>query len=66
MILIVARIKTHGKFPGFQMLFYPLKQFQFLPESLVHSCAFGCLCDPPFQNLQIGKDQFQIDRLNIP
>ena len=42
--------------------FYQLKLFG---KCLVHSCLFRNFGDSSVENLDIGKDQFQIDRLNI-
>ena len=42
--------------------FYQLKLFG---KCLVHSCLLGNLCNSSVENLNIRKDQFQIDGLNI-
>ena len=42
-----------------------LYKFQFFCKCLVHSCLFGNLCNSSVKNLNIRKNQFQIDRLNI-
>ena len=47
------------------MLLHSLKEIQFFCSLFVHTGCFGNFGDSTFQDLNIRKDQFQIDRLNV-
>ena len=64
-VFIIRYFKRSCHLTCFQMCLDGLYKFQFFCKCLVHSCLFGNLCNSSVKNLNIRKDQFQIDRLNI-
>ena len=47
------------------MIFQSLKKIHFLCQLFIIFCTADALGDPALQNLNVRKDQFQIDRLDI-
>ena len=64
-VIIIRHLKSSRHLSIFQMCLDCLNKFQFLGKCLIHSCLLGNLCNSSVENLNIRKDQFQIDGLNI-
>ena len=64
--ILVRRLESRCQRSGLQKLLHPLQKIRFLCQRLIHSRLLAHLGDPSFQDLDIGKNQFQIDRLDVP
>ena len=64
-IIIVRYFKCSCHLAILKVCLDCLNQLQFLGKCLVHSCLLGNLCNSSVENLNIRKDQLQIDGLDI-
>ena len=64
--ILIRRLESRRQRAGLQKLLHALQKIRLLRQRLIHSGLLAYLGDPSFQNLNIGENQLQIDRLDIP
>ena len=65
-LILIRRLESRGQRSCLQKLLHALQKIRLLRQRLIHSGLLAYLGDPSFQNLNIGENQLQIDRLDIP
>ncbi len=65
-LVLVIRLKSDRRISLFQPFLQSVQKLQLLCQRLIVSGSSYHLGNPPLQDLDIRKDQLQIDRLDVP